>query len=353
MGLIRNLRSFFVNDIGIDLGTANSLVYVRDEGIVLNEPSVVAVHAETGKAVAVGLEAKKMLGRTPGTIRAVRPMKEGVIADFEMTEIMLRYFINKVHSRAKISPPRVLIAVPSGITEVELRAVKESAMKAGAREVYTIFEPMAAAIGVGLPVAEPTGNMIVDIGGGTTEVAVISLAGIVEAHSLRVGGDAMDQAIIQHMKRSYSLMIGERTAEEIKIKLGSAYPLAQELTLEVKGRDQLAGLPKTITISSQEIREALSEPIAAIVDIVRQTLDRCPPELSADLIDHGIALAGGGAMLRGLDKLLSEETGLPVTVAEEPLLAVAKGTGIALQEIELLAKTTNSSSKRSGRRFFN
>lgn len=351
---LKKFRTFFTNDIGIDLGTANSLVYVRDMGIVLNEPSVVAVHAESNKAQAVGMEAKRMLGRTPGHIKAVRPMKDGVIADFEITEIMLRYFINKVHSKAKLRPPRVLIAVPSGITEVESRAVKESALRAGASEVHTIPEPMAAAIGVGLPVAEPTGNMIVDIGGGTTEVAVISLAGIVESRSLKVGGDEMDHSIIQHMKRAYSLMIGDRTAEEIKIKIGSAYPLGEgELTMEVKGRDQLGGLPKTISITSTEIREALQEPVASIVEAVRATLDHCPPELSADLIDHGIALAGGGSLLRGLDKLISEETGLPVAIAEEPLIAVANGTGIALQEMDLLARTASSSAKRQSKRFFN
>ena len=351
--MFKKFKSWFTNDIGIDLGTANSLVFVKGEGIVLTEPSVVAVHAETYKAQAVGTEAKRMLGKTPGNILAIRPMKDGVISDFEITEIMLRYFIKKVHSRSKIGPPRILIAVPSGITEVESRAVKESALRAGAGEVYLIPEPMAAAIGVGLPVAEPTGNMIVDIGGGTTEVAVISLAGIVESRSLKVGGDEMDKHIVQHMKRAYSLMIGDRTAEEIKIKIGSAYPLGKkELTLDVKGRDQLAGLPKTICITSEEIREALSEPISSIIEAIRNTLDQCPPELSADLIDHGIALAGGGALIRGLDKLISEETGLPVFVAEEPLNAVANGTGKALDEMDLLAKTQGSSAKKQSRKFF-
>jgi rod shape-determining protein MreB len=349
MGLANKIRSVFVKDIGIDLGTANSLVFVRDQGIVLNEPSVVAVHEDTGKALAVGIEAKKMLGRTPGSIRAIRPMKDGVIADFDITEIMLRYFINKVHSRARnLTMPRVLIAVPSGINEVEMRAVKESAKKAGAGEVETIFEPMAAAIGVGLPVADPTGNMVVDIGGGTTEVAMISLAGIVESKSVKVGGDAMDMAITNHIKNNYNLKIGPRMAEEIKITLGSAFPLEEgELTMEVRGNDQLAGLPKAITITSTEIREALMPPVTSIAESVRQTLDRCPPELSADLIDHGIYLAGGGALLRGLDKLLRQETGLPVTVADDPLCAVANGTGSALQNMDTLFRNSQEAAKRN------
>jgi rod shape-determining protein MreB len=334
--LIRSFRSFLSDDIGIDLGTANSLVFLRGHGIVLREPSVVAVRAETGKVLAVGMEAKRMLGRVPGNIRAIRPMKEGVIADFEITEAMLRYFIQKVHRRSRIMQPRVLVAVPTGITEVESRAVKDSALKAGAREVNLIDEPMAAALGVGMPVSEPVGSMIVDIGGGTSEVAVISLNGIVESRSVRTGGDSMDEAILRMIKRSYSLMIGERTAETIKIEIGSAYPMEKELTLEVKGRDLNSGLPKTITIDSAEVREALLEPIGSIVDAVRITLERCPPELAADLIDHGIVLAGGSSMLRGIDQLIAEETGLPVTVADEPLLAVAKGTGIALEGLDLL-----------------
>ena len=353
MKLIRKIKSMFRKDIGIDLGTANSLVYVRDQGIVLNEPSVVAVDAITNKALAVGTEAKRMLGRTPGNIRAVRPMKDGVISDFDITEIMLRHFISKVHSKSRnLSMPRVLIAVPSGITEVEMRAVKESAERAGAGEVETIPDPMAAAIGVGLPVAEPTGNMIIDIGGGTTEVAMISLAGIVESTSLKIGGDAMDTAIIDYMRKAYSLLIGERTSEDIKIKIGSAYPFdGGEKLLDVKGRDQLSGLPKTISISSGEIREALINPVTEIVKAVRQVLDRCPAELSADLIDHGIFLAGGGSLLAGLDKLLREETGLPVAVSDEPLLAVARGTGIALQEMDTLVKRSAAARKYTKRIF--
>lgn len=334
--MFSSILGFFSNDIGIDLGTANTLVYLKDHGVVLREPSVVAVQQGTNKVLAVGDEAKRMLGRTPGNIVAIRPLKDGVIADFEITEAMLRHFINKVHNRRRMVRPRVVIAVPSGITEVEKRAVKESATHAGAREVHLIEEPMAAAIGVGLPVQDAAGNMIVDIGGGTTEVAVISLSGIVFSRSVRVAGDELDEAIAQYLKRAYSLMVGERTAEELKIKLGSAYPLEKETTMEVKGRDMVAGLPKTITISSQEVRDAMAEPIATIVDSVRITLERCPPELSADLVDRGLVLAGGGALLRGLDRLLAEETGLPVHVAEDPLSAVAEGTGKALSEIKFL-----------------
>ncbi|MGD0016618.1 MAG: rod shape-determining protein [Verrucomicrobiia bacterium] len=325
------LLNYFSTDIGIDLGTANTLVYVRGRGIVLREPSVVAIITGTSQVRAVGEEAKRMLGRTPGGITAIRPMKDGVIADFDITEAMLRYFIKKVHNRRYGVKPRVIVAVPSGITEVERRAVKESAYHAGARDVRLIEEPMAAAIGVGLPVEEPAGNMIVDIGGGTTEVALISLAGIVLSRSVRVAGDECDEAITQYMKRAYNLMIGERTAEEIKIKVGSSYPLEQELTMEVRGRDLVAGLPKTLTITSEEIREALQETISIIVENVRVTLERCPPELAADLVDRGIMLAGGGALLRGIDKLLAEETGLPVHLSDEPLDAVALGTGIVLE----------------------
>ncbi|MBV9390773.1 MAG: rod shape-determining protein [Verrucomicrobia bacterium] len=331
----------FSNDIGIDLGTANTLVYVKDQGIILREPSVVAVRAGTSQVLAVGDEAKRMLGRTPGNIVAVRPLKDGVIADFEMTESMLRHFITKVNNRKWVRP-RVVIAVPSGITEVEKRAVKESAAHAGAREVYLIEEPMAAAIGVGLPVQDAAGNMIIDIGGGTTEVAVISLSGIVFSRSVRVAGDELDEAIVAYMKRAYNLMIGERTAEEIKIKIGSAYPMEKETSMEVKGRDLVAGLPRTLPISSQEVREAMLEPIATIVDSVRVTLERCPPELSADLVDRGLVLAGGGALLRGVEKLLQEETGLPVHVAEDPLSAVAEGTGRALSEIRFLRQVASS-----------
>lgn len=333
------LVGVFSNDIGIDLGTANCLVYVKDRGIVLREPSVVAVQAGTKRILAVGDEAKRMLGRTPGNIVAIRPMRAGVIADFEITEAMLRYFIKKIHNRRKMVRPRIIIAVPSDITEVEKRAVKDSATHAGAREVFLIEEPMAAAIGVGLPVQEPAGNMIVDIGGGTTEVALISLAGIVFSRSVRVGGDAMDECIVQYMKRVYNLMIGERTAEEIKISIGSAYPVEQETTLEVKGRDLVAGLPKTITVTSAEIREALQEPVSSIIDAIKITLERCPPELSADLVDRGMVLAGGGSLLTGVDKLIAEQTGLPVHVADDPLSAVAEGTGVVLNELNFLRKS--------------
>ncbi len=346
MVFLRKALSIFSNDIGIDLGTATTLVYMRERGIVLEEPSVVAVLADTNKVLAVGLEAKRMLGRTPGNIRAIRPMKEGVIADFEITEEMLRYFIQRVRNRSKVVPPRVLVAVPSGITEVETRAVKESAIRAGAREVHLIEEPMAAAIGVGIPVQEPAGHMIADIGGGTTEVAVISLAGIVEARSIKTGGDSMDASIVQYLKRAYSILIGERTAEQIKMDVGSAYRMDEEMTQEVKGRDLMGGLPKTITISSEEIREAMMEPVTRIVEVVRVTLERCPPELAADLIDHGIVLAGGGALLRGLDRLLAEETGLPVIVAESPITAVATGTGTVLQEMDTLSRAVQSSSRK-------
>ncbi len=332
------MLGFLSNDIGIDLGTANTLVFVKDKGIVLREPSVVAIYTSTRKVVAVGDEAKRMLGRTPGNITALRPMKDGVIADFEITEAMLRYFIGKVQKSMKLIPPRVVVAVPSGITEVERRAVKESAINAGAREVILIEEPMAAAIGVGLPILDPTANMIVDVGGGTTEVALISLSGIVYTKSIRVGGDELDNAIVNYMKRAYNLTIGERTAEQIKVELGSAFPLEKELTMEVKGRDSVAGLPKTIHISSQEIREALSDTINSILDLVRNALERCPPELSADLVDRGFVLAGGGALIRGLDQLLSEGTGLPVFAADDPLSAVALGTGKVLQELPSLMK---------------
>ena len=335
------LFGLFSNDIGIDLGTANTLVYVREHGIVLREPSVVAVKAGSREVLAVGDDAKRMLGRTPGNIVAIRPLKDGVIADFEITEAMLRHFIRKVHNRRGMVRPRVVIAVPSGITEVEKRAVKDSASHAGAREVYLIEEPMAAAIGVGMPVQDASGNMIVDIGGGTTEVALISLSGIVYSRSVRVAGDELDEAIVQYMKRGYNLMIGERTAEDIKIRLGSAYKLGKETTMDVKGRDMIAGLPKTISITSQEIRDALMEPLSTIVDSVRVTLERCPPELSADLVDRGLMLAGGGALLRGLDKLLCEETGLPVHIAEDPLSAVGEGAGKVLQELSFLRKVTS------------
>ena len=337
-----NFLGLFSNDIGIDLGTANTLVYVKDRGIVLREPSVVAVQSGTKRILAVGDEAKRMLGRTPGNIVAIRPMKAGVIADFEITEAMLRYFIKKIHNRRKMVRPRIIIAVPSDITEVEKRAVKDSATHAGAREVFLIEEPMAAAIGVGLPVQEPAGNMIVDIGGGTTEVALISLAGIVFSRTVRVGGDEMDECIVQYMKRVYNLMIGERTAEEIKISMGSAYSVEEEVNTEVKGRDLVAGLPKTLTIASEEIREALQEPVSSIIDAIRITLERCPPELSSDLVDRGMILAGGGALLTGIDKLIAEQTGLPVHLADDPLTAVAEGTGVVLNELNFLRQTNSN-----------
>ncbi len=332
---LRHLPGLFSHDMAIDLGTANTLVYVKGQGIVLSEPSVVAINKDTGVPRAVGNEAKAMIGRTPGNIIAIRPMKDGVIADFEITEAMLRHFIQKVHNRKRLPAwPRVAVSVPSGITAVERRAVVESAIQAGAKKVYIIEEPMAAAIGAGLPVHEPQGCMIVDIGGGTTEVAVIALGGIVFPKSVRVAGDEMDQAIMQHLKRTYNLMVGERTAEEIKIQIGSAYPLKEEMEMQVKGRDQVLGLPKIITITSEEIRESLKEPVNSIVDAVRVTLERTPPELSADIVDRGVVLAGGGALLRGLDQLIAQETGLHVTIAEDPLGAVVLGGGKFLEELK-------------------
>lgn len=343
--MLRKLLGFFSSDIGIDLGTANTLVFVKDRGVVLREPSVVAVQSGTRKVVAVGDEAKRMLGRTPGNITAVRPLKDGVIADFDITEAMLRHFIKKVHHGSKLVSPMVVIAIPSGITEVEKRAVRESALHAGAREVYLIEEPMAAALGVGLPVQEAAGNMIVDIGGGTTEIAIISLGGIVYCRSVRVAGDELDESISIYLKRAYNLMIGERTAEDIKIKIGSVHVMDKEMTMEVKGRDLVAGLPKTLTITSQEVREALLGPVQTILEAIRITLERCPPELSADLIDRGIVLAGGGALLRGMDRLISEETALPVYVAEDPLSAVVEGTGKVLQEFKFLKKVASYEGK--------
>jgi rod shape-determining protein MreB len=337
--VINYLYGLFSNDLSIDLGTANTLVYVRGKGIVCCEPSVVAVHKgsrNTNRVLAVGKEAKEMLGRTPGNIVAIRPLKDGVISDFEVTEAMLSYFIRKVHNRKAFVRPRIIVAVPFGITQVEKRAVRESAASAGAREVYLVEEPIAAAIGAGLPITEPSGNMIVDIGGGTTEVAIISLAGIVYSTSIRVAGDKMDEAIIQHLKRKYNLLIGERTAELIKISIGSASPASDDESMLVKGRDLVAGIPKTIEISSEEIRKALSDPINTIVEAVRMTLERTPPELSADIIDKGIVLAGGGALLTNIDDLLREETGLPVIVAEDPLSCVALGCGKILEELDLL-----------------
>jgi len=352
VNLFDAILGMFSNDLAIDLGTANTLVYLKGKGIVVSEPSVVAVQKDAmgqRKVLAVGTDAKNMLGRTPGSIVAIRPMKDGVIADFDITEEMLRYFIRKIHNRKALVRPRIVICVPSGITQVEKRAVKESAESAGAREVYLIEEPMAAAIGAGLPITEASGNMIVDIGGGTTEVAVISLAGIVYAKSVRVGGDKMDEAIAQHLKRRYNLLIGERTSEEIKIQIGSAYPdgptspAGKFDRMEVKGRDLVSGIPKTLEIGAQEIREALSEPINAIVEAVRIALERTPPELAADIVDKGIVLAGGGALLRNLDQLLREETGLPVVIAEDPLSCVVLGSGKILDELDLLRQVSVTS----------
>lgn len=340
---IDSLLGRFSNDLAIDLGTANTLIYVRGKGIVANEPSVVAVQKDDSgrkKVLAVGKEAKQMLGRTPGNIMAIRPLRDGVIADFEVTEAMLRYFIEKVHNRKMLIRPRMVIGIPSGITQVEKRAVRDSAISAGAKEVYLIEEPMAAAIGAGLPITEASGNMIVDIGGGTTEVAIISLSGIVYSLSTRVGGDKMDEAIIQYIKRKYNLLIGERTAEVIKITIGNAYPENEIRTLEVKGRDLVTGIPKTADVTSEEVRDALGEPINAIVQAVKVALERTPPELGADIVDKGIVLAGGGALLKGLDTLLREETGLPIIIADDPLTAVVMGAGRALDQIALLKNVT-------------
>lgn len=331
-------------DMAVDLGTANTLVYVRGRGVVLNEPSVVAINQNTGHILAVGGEAKRMVGRTPGHISAVRPLKDGVIADFDVTEKMIRYFIHRVHRR-RWAKPRIVMCVPSGITGVEQRAVEEAGYQAGARKVHIIEEPMAAAIGAGLPVHEPTGNMVVDIGGGTTEVAVISLGGIVTSMSLRVGGDEMDEAIITYMKKEYSLMLGERTAEEIKVAIGSAFPLPGEPQAEIRGRDLVSGLPKTIIISAEEARRAIEEPITQIVDSVKNTLDRTPPELAADIMDRGVVLIGGGAVLRGMDERLKHETGMPVHIAESPLHAVVLGAGRCLEEIESLRNVLITSAR--------
>jgi rod shape-determining protein MreB len=331
-----NKLSFLGRDMAVDLGTANTLVYVRGRGIVLNEPSVVAINTNTGKIVAVGIEAKRMIGRTPGNIVAVRPLKDGVIADFDVTERMLRYFIQKVHKRRHFAKPRIVVAVPSGITGVEQRAVKEAGYQAGARRVYIIEEPMAAAIGAGLPVHEPTGNMVVDIGGGTTEVAIISLGGIVTSQSVRVGGDELDHSIIAYSKKEYSLMLGERTAEEIKMAIGSAYPFIDEPHAEIRGRDLVSGLPKTIIISAEEVRRAIEEPVNAIVDAVKTTLDKCPPELSGDVMDRGVALTGGGALLKNLDERLREETGMPIHLVDNPLDSVVLGTGKCVEDFEAL-----------------
>ncbi|BAJ28428.1 rod shape-determining protein [Kitasatospora phosalacinea] len=343
-----NNLSFLGRDLAIDLGTANTLVYVRGKGIVLNEPSVVAVNTNTGGILAVGAEAKKMIGRTPGNIVAIRPLKDGVIADFEITERMLRYFIMKIHRRRYLVRPRVVVCVPSGITGVERRAVVEASMQAGARQVHIIEEPMAAAIGSGLPVHEPTGNMVVDIGGGTTEVAVISLGGIVTAQSLRVAGDELDSAIVQHIKKEYSLLLGERSAEQIKMSIGSAFGLEGEKDehAEIRGRDLVSGLPKTVVISAAEVREAIDEPVNSIIDSVKTTLDQCPPELAGDVMDRGIVLTGGGALLRGLDERLRRETGMPVHIAENPLDSVALGAGKCVEEFEALQQVLDAQPRR-------
>jgi len=341
-----NVLTFLGRDMAVDLGTANTLVYVRGRGIVLNEPSVVALNTNNGQIVAVGVEAKRMIGRTPGNIVAVRPLKDGVIADFDVTERMLRYFIQKIHRRTHLAKPRLVVAVPSGITGVEQSAVKEAGHQAGARRVYIIEEPMAAAIGAGLPIHEPTGNMVVDIGGGTTEVAVISLGGIVTSQSIRIGGDEMDQAIITFGKKEYSLMLGERTAEEIKMALGSAFPSDDEPHAEIRGRDLVSGLPKTVVISAAEVRRAIEEPVNLIVDAVKNTLDKCPPELAGDVMDRGIALTGGGALLRGLKSRIREETGMPVQVADNPLESVVLGTGKCVEDFETLRQVLVPDTRR-------
>jgi rod shape-determining protein MreB and related proteins len=341
--IIDKLLGYFSNDLAIDLGTANTLVYVRGKGVVLCEPSVVAVKRDgrgVTKVLAVGTEAKRMLGRTPGNIEAIRPMKDGVIADFEITEAMLRHFISKVHNSRRLVRPRIIICVPTGITQVEKRAVRESAESAGAREVYLIEEPMAAAIGANLPITEPTSNMVVDIGGGTTEVAVISLSGVVYSKSVRVGGDKMDDAIMQHVKRKYNMLIGEGTAEEVKKTIASAYPLEQELTMEVKGRDLVTGIPQNIVITSEEIRKAISEQVDSIIQAVRIALEQTPPELAADIVDRGIVLTGGGGLLKGLDRLLREETSLPITVVDDPLFTVVQGSGKVLDALDELKEVT-------------
>ena len=328
------LFSLFSNDMGIDLGTANTLVYVKNQGIVLREPSVVAIDRETRRVLAMGAEAKRMLGRTPASIVAVRPLKNGVIADFEVTQEMIKYFIRKVHNRRSLLHPRIVIGIPSGITEVERRAVQESAEQAGAREVYLIEEPMAAAIGADLPISEPHGNFIVDIGGGTTEAAVISLGGLVVSKSIDIAGDEMDEGVMMHFRRKYNLLIGETTAEDVKIQIGSVFPLKEEKTMEVKGRDQATGLPKTVLITSEEVRQSLMEPVQLILDVIKNTLEETPAELAADLVDRGIMLAGGGSLLRGLPDLIRQETELPVHRSADPLSCVALGTGKFLEELD-------------------
>jgi rod shape-determining protein MreB len=350
MGFLGYFNGFGGRDMAVDLGTANTLVYVRGRGIVLSEPSVVAIDQRSGEVHAVGVEAKRMLGRTPGTISAIRPLKDGVIADFDVTEQMLRHFIQKVHQH-RFAHPRVVVCVPSGVTGVEKRAVEEATLSAGAREAHLIEEPMAAAIGAGLPVSEPTGNMIVDVGGGTTEVAVISLGGIVVSQSLRVGGDEMDEGIISHIKKEYKLLIGQQTAEEIKLEVGSAFQLKDEVQAEVRGRDMLTGLPKTVVLSSDEVRHALEETVTQIIDAIRSTLDKTPPELAADIMDRGIVLAGGGALLTGLDERLRHETQMPTQLAESPLTCVAVGSGRSLEVLEVMNRAAKARARsRNGYR---
>ena len=344
------MNSFIGRDLAVDLGTANTLVYERGRGIVLNEPSVVAVDVRDGRPVAVGLEAKRMLGRTPGHIKAIRPLKDGVIADFDVTEEMLRHFIQKVHQN-RWAHPRVVVCVPSGVTGVEKRAVEEACLSAGARQAYLIEEPMAAAIGAGLPVGEPTGSMVVDIGGGTSEVAVISLGGIVVSQSIRIGGDELDEAIINYAKREYKLLIGQQTAEEVKLEIGSAYPMEEEVQAEIRGRDMVSGLPKTVVLTSEEIRQAIEEPLSQIIDAVKETLDRTPPELASDIMDRGIMLAGGGSLLLGLDERLREETQMPAHLAESPLTCVAVGSGRSLEEFEVIHRANKTSRRRNKRRY--
>jgi rod shape-determining protein MreB len=347
MGLVSYLTAFGGRDMAVDLGTANTLVYVRGRGIVLSEPSVVAVDSHTGEVHAVGVEAKRMLGRTPGTITAIRPLKDGVIADFDITERMLRHFIEKVHQN-RWAHPRVVVCVPSGVTGVEKRAVEEACLSAGAREAYLIEEPMAAAIGAGLPVGEPTGSMVVDVGGGTSEVAVISLGGIVVSQSIRVGGDEMDEAIVNYCKQRHKLLIGAQTAEEVKLDVGSAAPLPEEVSTEIRGRDLVSGLPRTVGLGSDEVRQALEEPLSQIISALRDTLDRTPPELAADIMDRGVTLAGGGALLQGMEQRLRDETQMPAQLADSPLTCVAVGSGRSLEEFD----TIHRANKNSGRRKF-
>jgi rod shape-determining protein MreB and related proteins len=345
MGLFSYLTGFGGRDMAVDLGTANTLVYVRGRGIVLSEPSVVAIDSQTHDVHAVGVEAKRMLGRTPGSITAIRPLKDGVIADFDVTEQMLRHFIQKVH-QSRWAHPRVVVCVPSGVTGVEKRAVEEACLSAGARQAYLIEEPMAAAIGAGLPVSEPTGSMIVDIGGGTSEVAVISLGGIVTSQSIRVGGDELDEAIVSYVKREYKLMIGQQTAEEVKLEIGSAFPMAEDVQAEIRGRDLVTGLPKTIVLTNEEVLRALEEPVGQIIDSIRVTLDQTPPELASDIMDRGIMLAGGGALLKGFPERLREETQIPTHLAESPLTCVAIGSGRSLEEFEAIHRTTKARRRR-------